>query len=79
MSHYTVRCSCPTPLENNPFHCEAESEDEAVSKFYAANGITGTDHPISVIPAELVEVSEVAKGKKDRKKHEPQSASGNQG
>jgi hypothetical protein len=41
-------CHAPTPLAENPFECEAESEAEALKKFFFANGITGTSSKIDI-------------------------------
>jgi hypothetical protein len=89
MAKFTVRCDCPTPLLQNPFECEAETEASAKSEFFAANGISGSDHPIEItqevsevvqVSAEVVkEVSEVVQPGKGRKKNEPQSTTGDQG
>lgn len=49
MKIYTVHCTCPTPLAANPYSTLAKSEKAAISRFFRRNGITGTDHKITVI------------------------------
>ena len=75
MARFQIQCSCPTPLEKNPYTCEAESAEEAQKQFFAVNGISGSDHPIEITQ----EVSEVVQPGKGRKKNEPQSTTGDQG
>ena len=48
-SRYIVKCDCPTPLANNPLTTLAGNETEAVERFNEANGISGTDHEITVV------------------------------
>ena len=50
-SRYIVKCDCPTPLASNPFTTLAGNETEAVKRFKSANGISGTDHEITVVEA----------------------------
>jgi hypothetical protein len=45
---YTVHCDCPTPLAANPYSTLAANEQIAIKRFYRRNGISGTDHKITV-------------------------------
>ena len=48
--HFTVECNCPTPLSENPCTLTAVNEADALEQFKQRNGITDTDHPITVTP-----------------------------
>ena len=45
---YRVTVDCPTPLAANPLLVEAETEQEAWRQFCLANGIAGTDRPVTI-------------------------------
>lgn len=49
---WLVSVNCPTPLEKNPLIVPAVSAEQAWAKFCKANGISGTDHPKKIEPAE---------------------------
>ena len=48
---WAVACDCPTPLAHNPCTVMAATEAEAKQRFCAKNGIAGTDHPVTIEPA----------------------------
>jgi hypothetical protein len=45
---WIVSCECPTPLNAKTLEVEADSEDEALEVFKSHNGLSGTDHPITI-------------------------------
>ena len=45
---YRVLLNCPTPLRDKSLVVEAEGEGEATTLFLQHNGISGSDHPITV-------------------------------
>ena len=49
---YSVTANCPTPLAENPYHTLAKSEKQAIARFFRRNGISGTDHELTVIERE---------------------------
>ena len=46
---YRVSLNCPTPLRDKSLVLEAEGEGEATKVFLKHNGISGSDHPITVV------------------------------
>ena len=55
---WNVRCACPTPLRENPAVIEAPDRESARAAFFARNGISATEHALSVEPAESVNAPE---------------------
>ena len=45
---YRVLLNCPTPRHDKSLVVEAEGEGEATTLFLQHNGISGSDHPITV-------------------------------
>lgn len=52
MPIYTVSAKCPTPLAANPYHTLAKSDKQAIARFFRRNGISGTDHELTVVERE---------------------------
>lgn len=55
---WSVRCACPTPLRENPAVIEAPDRESARAAFFARNGISATEHPLSVEPVEAANAPE---------------------
>ena len=49
-NRYLVTLKCPTPVAFPELEVEAASADEAWQKFCAANRITGSEHPRTIVP-----------------------------
>lgn len=55
---WSVRCACPTPLRENPAVIEAPDRESARAAFFARNGISATEHSLSVEPVEAANAPE---------------------
>jgi len=47
---FRVTLQCPTPVASPELDVDALDEADAWNKFCAANGISGSDHPRTIVP-----------------------------